>query len=202
MAIAARISSAPPPTLRYQFNELRAAQAAAILIRLAGGQENYTKLLKLLYLADRESLLATGNPISGSSFVTMKAGPVLSDVYDCIKHEDRCPTWHQFIQKAGYDVRLTSEPGDSELSDFDVETLTNLYQVHAGRDYNAMIKFVHTLPEVDEVPDGCREPLPVERVLRGQGVSEDEIAELVSRNRYIASVDSWVEGQRSGNRSG
>jgi hypothetical protein len=40
---------------RYQFNEQKATQAAAFLIAANGGQINYMKLIKLLYLANRKA---------------------------------------------------------------------------------------------------------------------------------------------------
>ena len=50
------------PTL---FNEKRTAQAAAFLLHQAGGRLPLLKLMKLLYLAERESLRLYGEPISG-----------------------------------------------------------------------------------------------------------------------------------------
>ena len=38
------------------FNERKATEAAAHLLALRGGQMHYLKLLKLLYIADREAL--------------------------------------------------------------------------------------------------------------------------------------------------
>ena len=37
-----------------RFNEVKATQAAARLLRNRGGRMKYLKLIKLLYLADRE----------------------------------------------------------------------------------------------------------------------------------------------------
>ncbi len=40
---------------RYIFDEKKATQAAGILISKSGGTINYMKLIKLIYLANRES---------------------------------------------------------------------------------------------------------------------------------------------------
>ncbi|MCA6072137.1 MAG: SocA family protein [Endomicrobium sp.] len=45
---------------------------------------NYTKLVKLLYISDRECLDKWGFAISGDSYHSMKQGPVLSRLYDFI----------------------------------------------------------------------------------------------------------------------
>ena len=60
-----------------RFNEAKATQAAARLLRNRGGRMSYMKLIKLLYLADREALARWGRPITTDSYVSMKHGPVL-----------------------------------------------------------------------------------------------------------------------------
>ena len=67
---------------RIRFNEKKATQAAAHLLRLRGGRMSYMKLIKLLYLADREALLRWGRTISTDRYVSMDRGPVLSRVLD------------------------------------------------------------------------------------------------------------------------
>src|SRR5207249_3792384 len=67
---------------RIRFNERKATQAAAHLLRLRGGSMSYLKLIKLLYLADREALLRWGRPISTDCYMAMDRGPVLSRVLD------------------------------------------------------------------------------------------------------------------------
>ena len=65
------------PTL---FNEKRAAQAAAFLLHRAGGRLPVLKLMKLMYLAERESLRLYGEPIIGdpgeAGLGTLTAGAV------------------------------------------------------------------------------------------------------------------------------
>ena len=51
--------------IRLTFNEAKAAAAAAVLLRHSGGRMPYMRLIELLYLADRESLDRTGEPIVG-----------------------------------------------------------------------------------------------------------------------------------------
>jgi uncharacterized phage-associated protein len=46
---------------------------------------NYMRLLKLLYIADRESLPRTGRPIVGGPVIAMERGPVLEEVFDLIR---------------------------------------------------------------------------------------------------------------------
>ena len=53
------------PQIRFRFNELKAAQAAAYLLRLAGGRMHGEKLAALLYIVDRKLLISRGVPLTG-----------------------------------------------------------------------------------------------------------------------------------------
>lgn len=57
--------------IRFVFNERKAAQAAAFLLRLADGQMDAHQLMTMLYLADREALLDRGYPITGSAMANI-----------------------------------------------------------------------------------------------------------------------------------
>ena len=46
---------------------------------------NYMRLLKVLYLAEREILADSGKPLTGSRVVAMPRGPVLEDLFQLIK---------------------------------------------------------------------------------------------------------------------
>jgi len=53
-----------PRRLLPPFNERKATEAASVLLRLRGGQMSHLKLIKLLYLADREALDRWSVPIT------------------------------------------------------------------------------------------------------------------------------------------
>jgi uncharacterized phage-associated protein len=71
--------------LRFHFE--KSLQAAGVLLHLEGGRMPYMRLLKLLYIADREMLAETAKPVTGDRAYAMKNGPVLSHVYALIKGE-------------------------------------------------------------------------------------------------------------------
>jgi uncharacterized phage-associated protein len=73
--------------MKLLFNEAKATQAAARLLKLRGGSMSYIKLMKLLYLADREALIRWGRPITTDRYVSMDNGPVLSRIYNLIRNE-------------------------------------------------------------------------------------------------------------------
>ena len=91
--------------MRLRFNEAKATQAAALMPELRGGQMSYLKLIKLLYLLDREALLRWGRPITTDTYIAMDNGPVVSRICDLIREEPdpRSGTgrvWRKYITRA------------------------------------------------------------------------------------------------------
>ena len=86
-----------------------------------GLQMPYLRLLKLLYIAEQESLREVMHPIVGGSGRNA-TGTASSDVYDLIEKQDE--PWGNHIRLDEYDVELISDPGDSELCDYEVELLS------------------------------------------------------------------------------
>ena len=78
-------------TVEFIFDERKAAQAAAHLLRRHGSSMPYIKLIKLLYLADRQSLIETGYTITGDQLVAMSDGPALNRVLFFIEDRGALP---------------------------------------------------------------------------------------------------------------
>ena len=102
--------------MRLRFDEKKATQAASGFLVLSGGKLNYLKLIKLLYLLDRATLLAWGRTVTGDHYYSMKHGPVLSEVLDLITDMPFEPTlvcvpWD--VQPPAYTL-----PAESIWSDF------------------------------------------------------------------------------------
>jgi uncharacterized phage-associated protein len=97
--------------MRFVFNERKAAQMAAHLLDLSGRSMKYLQLMKLMYLADRTALLEKGRPISGDRYVSMKFGPVLSEVLDLLRDEPQSSDtpWFEYITPpSNYEVSSES----------------------------------------------------------------------------------------------
>ena len=120
-------------SMRMRFNEAKATEAAAFLLKLRGGRMKYIKLLKLLYLADRKSLLERGRTITSDRYVSMDDGPVLSITYNLIQGDYRNTQhiWSNTIIPAeDFDVRLKDPDADVEvgrLSRSEIETLNSVF---------------------------------------------------------------------------
>src|SRR5947209_20462172 len=100
--------------IALRFDERRATEAAARFLKLRGGRMSYLKLIKLLYLLDREALLRWGRPVTTDRYVSMDNGPVVSRIYDLIREEPppgADPVWRHYIPAPlEYEAALRAEP--------------------------------------------------------------------------------------------
>ena len=64
------------------YSERRTAQMAAFMLIRCGGQMSHLKLMKLLYLADREAVKRYGRSISEDYAVAMPHGPLANSRLD------------------------------------------------------------------------------------------------------------------------
>lgn len=163
----------------FTFKFDKALQAAAHLLRREPTHTmNYMRLVKVLYIADRESLRQTGQPITGDRVAAMERGPVLSDVFDLIKGTHlRSPEWAEFIQKHEYDVRLAREPGNAHLSRFEIDLLEQIAEEHRSHDEWELSEITHSFPEWQKNnPGKSMKWIPWSDILNAIGRSADQPA--------------------------
>lgn len=141
---------------------------------------SYMKLLKLLYLADRATLLRHGRPITYDRYVSLDHGPVLSQTYNLIVAEQapdqQLSYWRQHISEPEqYEVRLLiATPPNSELSPAQETILDEVFRDFGKLGRWEIVDFVHTLPEwVD--PHGSSVPIALRDVLRAGGLDDEDV---------------------------
>ncbi len=175
------------------FNERKAAEAAAHLLRMAPGHRMpYISLIKFLYLADRRALIETGFPITGDQMVAMPHGPVLSRIYDDIAHGPQQPeahSWFDFVSAPqNYNVELVQEPPEAgELSDYEIDILKALFEELGHMDKWALVELTHELPEWRD-PGGSMIPIEPADILRLQGLPPEEIEAKIAEAEYMYQV--------------
>src|SRR5580700_3266295 len=117
------------PTMALRFNEAKATQAAAFFLRLRGGQMHYIKLIKLLYLADREALIRWGIPFTTDRHVSMDNGPVTSRILKLITEDCPKPVWSKHISAplGEYEVQLLEDAPTDLLSRAEEKLMTEIF---------------------------------------------------------------------------
>lgn len=135
------------------FKYKQAAQSLAYLISLDGGRSNILKLVKLIYLCEREYLNRYDDSMFNDSVVTMKNGLVLSGIYDCIK--DRAsisPLFSDFINtRNNNDIsakEITTRRDDyTSLSDADIDVINTVWSKFGSMDQWRLADYHHELKE-------------------------------------------------------
>lgn len=176
-----------------RFDERKTAAAAAVLLKEASGAMRYFRLLKLLYLADRESWLKYNRPITGDCYFSMPHGPVLSETYDLIRRENSDGPWARTIELVGrYDLRLRTEAPDIDaLSEAEIEILREAYRLCETMSQWKLRDLMHTLPEWKD-PEGSSKPIFPEEILEALGKTPEEIDEARQEAAENASFDELL----------
>lgn len=156
---------------------------------------NYMRLLKLLYLADRESLRETGRPITGGPVAAMQRGPVLEDVYALIRGQHReMPLWSEFFRKDRYDLEVLKEPDVGKLSRYEIGKLQEVAKRHEEDDEWSLVQLTHELPEWKKNDPGssCK---PISLIDIVEGVGAGAAFEEISKEAQNAQRFSRVFGE-------
>ena len=164
--------------MQFVFDEPKAAEAAARLVQLGGGRMSVLKLIKLLYLADRRSLVETGFPITQDQMVSMPHGPVLSTVYNRIRDDRaiRSATFDRYIKNVGnHTLELVEAPPEiGRLSRYQMALLGETFRMYGGWPESRLRKYTHDLPEWHD-PAGSMIPIQHIEIFRGEGQTKEQI---------------------------
>jgi len=179
------------------YNEIKTTQAAAYILQKRSGVEYYLKLIKLLYLADREAINRLGLPISQDRYVSMGKGPVLSITYDLISSEpnpENASYWHTYISEpSGYKVNLLNDPGVGQLSLAETEILDEIINTYGKFDRWALVHLTHHLPEYQD-PGNSSIPISIEDILTAIKKTEEEKEQIRHKIEFAAGIESVFSG--------
>jgi len=173
----------------FHFGTKKIVEAAAVLLGLeARCRMSYLRLLKLLYIADRQSLLQTGRPIIGTRPVAMDHGPAHSEVLDLINGQHWGePEWAEFIRKDRYEVELRKDPGVLSLSRQEIETMRVVYEQYRDTDDWEVVRVTHGFPEWKKhYREKTSTEIPFEDIIEAVGLADDREAILRDAQRTRA----------------
>jgi uncharacterized phage-associated protein len=177
----------------FQFYPERAVEAAAFLLRRERGHRmNYMRLLKILYIAEREILEETGMPLTGSRVVAMQRGPVLEDVLHLIRGQHSATDkWAEFLQIDRYNVELIRDPGVNLLSRYVSRKLEEIAVRYQEFDEWQLVEETHKFPEWKKNDPGqSSQEIPLIDILEAIGRADD-LPQIVSDAREQAAARSF-----------
>lgn len=183
-----------------RFDEAKATQVAALVLRLRGGRIHYLKLIKLLYLIDREALLRWGVLVTTDRHVSMDHGPVVSDIYKLIIEDKQKPIWAKYISQplGDYEVELLSDFPTDRLSRAEEKLIEEVYAQYGYRNrWDLVDNVMHKLPEWTN-PHGSAIPIHIREILQAGGADEEDIKAVLREKRAMESSENALSGEASG----
>lgn len=144
----------------------------------------HLKLIKLMYLADREAMRNTGFPMTGDRFVSMPHGPVLVNTLNHI-NDDAFSTeggWDTWISdKANYEVALLRDATPDaldHLSRADMGVLESIWAKFGHMKKYQIRDYTHdpkNCPEWKD-PNGSSQPISYKAVFEALGFDAAQAA--------------------------
>ena len=158
-------------TLRFAFNLDKSIQVIGYLLSRLGTTDK-VKLMKLVYLADREHFIRHGYPITGDAPYAMPHGPVPSATLDAV--DGQTPGAQErvfrYIHVDDFRVSVRSSPGTSVLAADECATLDDVITRHGPTNTWALVNQTHQLPEyVAAYIEGTSRPITYEAIARASG---------------------------------
>ena len=182
--------------MNFRFDARKATQAASAFIKREGGELNIMKLVKLLYLLDRLSLVRRGVPVLGGDYFSMKNGPVTSEALDLINAGllvGFTTDWADYISdRADHNVALMADPGTDRLSESELAMIRETYTEHGQRRAFELVEWCHrNCPEWRPVTQG-RHEIRVEDILEAAGKSREHIKRVVVEATELRELDALL----------
>lgn len=153
---------------------------------------SHLKLMKLLYLADREALLRFGRPITFDYCVSMEHGPVLSQTYNLLIGDTQTGgPWIKTISTpTNNEVSILEDPGDDKLSDAEDRLIREIFDEHGKKSRWDLRDFTHTLAEWQD-PKGSSIKIDYKEILVAGGKTEGEIESILEEIENLAKMDMY-----------
>ena len=174
------------------FDDRKVTQMACLFIKILGGSIDYLKLMKLLYIADKEALSSLGNSISGDAFYSMPLGPVLSKTLDMSgKYYEKTNKayWRKHItaQSCNHELTQKEEPGNGDLSEAETDIIKKVIAELGMKTGKQLVDITHAFSEYNE-PHGSSIPIEIIDMLLDKKLSKESAQAIVddinSYNEY------------------
>lgn len=175
------------------FSSEKILQVISYLLSLNGNRMNLLKLMKELYLIDRESINERDTSISGDVFYSMPHGPVLSmtlnNLYElgCSDNND----WSKYLGKenAEYhpDIVLKEQSDTLLLSKKDKAYIEKISETFRDYTPRQLENYTHTLQEWTD-PDKSSRKIRYYDVMKALGKTDEEISEAKQEYESISGL--------------
>ena len=179
-----------------KYDEQKTAQLAAYFLQKSDGTLYLIKLLKLLYIADREAFRALGRPISFDRYVSMEHGPVLSHTLNLMNGAVQgSGYWNSIISpRENHKLSISdeSEINFGALSDAEISIADKVYQEFGHIRRFDLCDMTHSFDEWTD-PGTSSEPLHYNDVLSAVGYSDADAKSAIKNMEEQAALAEFFE---------
>lgn len=176
------------------FRSRKAAQLAALFANFAGGTIEKLKLVKLIYLAERDFLGEYHFPMLFDEFYSLYNGPVCSATLNGIDGVIHGEIWDHYITRHGKDrivaVKKFAPTAYDELSAAERSMATKIWTEFGHKTAGQLVEYTHKkCPEWVGVKEGRRLPIRYSDILAAFGESNaDAIDHQIDQMRRAESA--------------
>ena len=181
--------------MNFRFHPEKAKEATAVILNWAGGRINIMKLIKLLYLLDRDSINLRRTPVVGGDYLSMKNGPVISELLDLINEGElwnfNDAEWSKYIgERIGHEIALKSDPGREHLSDAEIELAGKIWEKYGRFDQFELRDICHDICKEWTPLKSGRADITIEHMGKALGKDENEIRFLQQEAKELNKLDA------------
>lgn len=135
-----------------------------------------------------------GIPVAGGDYLSMRNGPVTSELLDLIKagrlSGDPDGRWEQSISdRINHDVKLEIKPPREHLSTAELELIDDIWALHGQRDQWQLVEWCHAhCGEWTPLARGCA-PIAIERMGQALGKPPEMLARFGREAAELNQLD-------------
>lgn len=179
------------------FSTNKILQVIGYLLSLNDNKMNLLKLLKELYLIDRESIKDTNFSLSGDEYFSLNHGPVLSATKNLLEDLGRDDEnyWNHYLkkEKTKYypDITLIKEIATDNLSEEDKKYIEKISNKFKDYDEWKIEAYTHKLKEWKD-PKGSSIKIRYKDVMLALGKTEEEITEAKKEYEALNNLSNLI----------
>lgn len=165
------------------YDEVKATQAACLLLKLNGGEMDYSKCIKLLYSIEREALNRWMRPVIYDDLYSLPYGQVVSKTLDRAGYQEQKAQsfWGEHLENYnGETIRLIKECGKGKLSRAEIDLIKEIFEENKDKTPQQLFDEYHNpalFPEWKD-PHASSIKTPYPDLLRILGKTQEQIREF------------------------
>lgn len=142
------------------FQSEKAAQISSYFAQKNNAPIDKLKLMKLIYLSEREFMERYTEPMLYDEFFSLPHGPICSNTLNGINGELDIEIWNKFISRNGHKIKTTQNSFNrddfDEISDAEIEVLNSTWDSFGWMTTTEIRNYTHkNCPEYTELEKGC-----------------------------------------------